>query len=149
MKCIGWENISIIQVTCKQDGHTPYRFQPWRWMQNVSETRGYPLPRLHGIWKELLSCFFLMLHVPDGNKKKLMRKQTHRQNLNNWVMHPVPRVSIIYWKTSIRNTVFLVLDFIVHFSHYMFRPRLAAIFTWFTNTKNIQGSHHIFNGSVE
>jgi hypothetical protein len=37
----------------------------------------------------------------------------------------------------------------VHFSHYMFRPRLAAIFRWFTNTKNIQDSHHIFNGSVD
>jgi hypothetical protein len=39
---------------------------------------------------------------------------------------------------------FLVLDFIVHLSHYMFRPRLAAIFRWFTNTKNIQGSHYIY-----
>jgi hypothetical protein len=29
---------------------------------------------------------------------------------------------------------------IVHFSHYMFRPCLAAIFRWFTNTKYIQGS---------
>jgi hypothetical protein len=38
--------------------------------------------------------------------------------LNNWVMHPVARVSFKYWKTSVRNTVFLVLDFIVHFSHY-------------------------------
>jgi hypothetical protein len=31
----------------------------------------------------------------------------------------------------------LVLDFIVHLSHYMFWPRLAAIFRWFINTKNI------------
>jgi hypothetical protein len=31
----------------------------------------------------------------------------------------------------------LVLDFIVHLSHYMFQPRLAAIFRWFVNTKNI------------
>jgi hypothetical protein len=30
---------------------------------------------------------------------------------------------------------FFALDFIVHFSHYMFRPRLAAIFRWFTITK--------------
>jgi hypothetical protein len=52
-------------------------------------------------------------------------------------MHPVAGVSIKYWKTSVRKTVFLVLDFIVHLSHYMFRPRLAAIFRWFTNTKNI------------
>jgi hypothetical protein len=37
--------------------------------------------------------------------------------------------------TSVRNKVILVLDFIVHFSHYMFRPRLAAIFRWFANTK--------------
>jgi hypothetical protein len=51
--------------------------------------------------------------------------------------------------TSIRNTVFLVLDFVVHFSHYMFRPRLEAILRWFANTKNIQGSHYIFSGSVE
>jgi hypothetical protein len=28
-------------------------------------------------------------------------------------------------RTSVRNKVFLVLDFTVHFSHYMFRPRLA------------------------
>jgi hypothetical protein len=27
----------------------------------------------------------------------------------------------------------LVLDFIVHLSHYMFRPRLAAILRWFIN----------------
>jgi hypothetical protein len=27
-------------------------------------------------------------------------------DLNNWVMHPVARVSIKYWKTSVRNTVF-------------------------------------------
>jgi hypothetical protein len=25
----------------------------------------------------------------------------------------------------------------VHLSHYMFRPRLAVIFRWFVNTKNI------------
>jgi hypothetical protein len=29
-----------------------------------------------------------------------------RQDFNNWVMHPVARVSIKYWKTSVRNTVF-------------------------------------------
>jgi hypothetical protein len=29
------------------------------------------------------------------------------------------RKLIKYWKTSVRNTVFLVLDFIVHFSHYL------------------------------
>jgi hypothetical protein len=53
-------------------------------------------------------------------------------------------------RTSVCNKVFLVLDFIVHFSHYMFRPRLAAIFRWFANTKKyIQGSHYIFNGSDE
>jgi hypothetical protein len=51
--------------------------------------------------------------------------------------------------TSICNKVFLVLDFIVHFSHYMFRPRLAAIFRRFANTENIPGSHYIFNGSVK
>jgi hypothetical protein len=37
--------------------------------------------------------------------------------------------------TSVHNNVFFVLEFIVHFSHYMFRPRLAAIFRWFANTK--------------
>jgi hypothetical protein len=37
--------------------------------------------------------------------------------------------------TSIRNKVFLVLDFIVHLSHYMFWPHLAAIFRWSANTK--------------
>jgi hypothetical protein len=40
-------------------------------------------------------------------------------------------------RTSVRNKVFLVLYFIVHFSHYMFRPRLADIFRWFVNKKNI------------
>jgi hypothetical protein len=39
--------------------------------------------------------------------------------------------------TSVRNKVFLVLDFIVHFSHYMFRLRSADILRWFSNTKNI------------
>jgi membrane-anchored protein YejM (alkaline phosphatase superfamily) len=39
--------------------------------------------------------------------------------------------------TGRTSKVFLVLDFIVHFSQYMFRPRLAAIFRWFVNTKNI------------
>jgi hypothetical protein len=34
-----------------------------------------------------------------------------------------------YWKNlRTQQSIFLVLDFIVHFSHYMFRPRLAAIF---------------------
>jgi hypothetical protein len=56
-------------------------------------------------------------------------------------MPPVVRVSIKYWKTSVRNTVFLVLDFIVHLSHYMFRPRLAAIFKWFTNTAVVHLTH--------
>jgi hypothetical protein len=32
--------------------------------------------------------------------------------------------------TSVSNKIFLVLDFIVHFSHYMF-------FRWFAYTKNI------------
>jgi hypothetical protein len=51
-------------------------------------------------------------------------------------MHPVARVSIKYLEEPPYATkYFLVLDFIVHFSHYMFRPRLAAIFRWFTNTK--------------
>jgi hypothetical protein len=35
--------------------------------------------------------------------------------------------------TAVRNKVFWVLDFIVHFSHYMFRPHLAAIVRWFAN----------------
>jgi hypothetical protein len=39
--------------------------------------------------------------------------------------------------TSVSNKVVLILDFIVHFSHYMFRPRSAAILRWFANTKNI------------
>jgi hypothetical protein len=57
---------------------------------------------------------------------------------------------IKYWKTSVRNTVFLVLDFIVHFSHTLhvsapFGGHLQVVH----KHKNIQGSHHIFNGSVE
>jgi hypothetical protein len=39
--------------------------------------------------------------------------------------------------TSVRNKVFSVPDLIVHFSHYMFRPRSAAILRWFANTKKI------------
>jgi hypothetical protein len=43
---------------------------------------------------------------------------------------------IKYWNNlRTKQSIFLVLDFIVHFSHYMFRPRLAAIFRWFANTK--------------
>jgi hypothetical protein len=37
--------------------------------------------------------------------------------------------------TSVHYKVFLLLDIIADFSHYMFRPRLAAIFRWFANTK--------------
>jgi hypothetical protein len=56
--------------------------------------------------------------------------------INCWVMHPVARVLIKYWNNlRTQQSIFLVLDFIVHFSHYMFRPRLAAIFRWFANTK--------------
>jgi hypothetical protein len=51
--------------------------------------------------------------------------------------------------TSVRNKVFLVLDFIVNFSHYMFRPRLANIFRWFANRNISKASHYIFHGSVE
>jgi hypothetical protein len=41
-------------------------------------------------------------------------------------MYPVARVSIKYWNNlRTQHSIFLVLDFIVHFSHYMFRPRLA------------------------
>jgi hypothetical protein len=32
----------------------------------------------------------------------MLKKQNN--SLNNWVMHPVARVSIKYWKTSVRNT---------------------------------------------
>jgi hypothetical protein len=57
---------------------------------------------------------------------------------------------IKYWKNlRTQQSIFLVLDFIVHLSHCMFWSRLAAIFMWFASTKNIQGSHYIFNGSVE
>jgi hypothetical protein len=35
----------------------------------------------------------------------------HITYFNNWVMHPVARVSIKYWKTSVRNTVFFSARF--------------------------------------
>jgi hypothetical protein len=57
-----------------------------------------------------------------------------------YIVYAKANVSIVTLntgRTSVSNKVFLVLDFIVHFSHYMFRPRLAAIFWWFVNTKNI------------
>jgi hypothetical protein len=55
---------------------------------------------------------------------------------SSWKHRKLKSFTLIkYWKTSVRNTVFLVLDFILHLSHYMFRPHLAAIFRWFTNTK--------------
>jgi hypothetical protein len=45
-------------------------------------------------------------------------------------------VSIKYWNNlRTRQSIFLVLDLIVHFSNYMLRPHLAAIFRWFANTK--------------
>jgi hypothetical protein len=58
-------------------------------------------------------------------------------------MHPVARVSIKYWKTSVRNTVFLVLDFIVHlFYCALITLHVSAPFGGhlqvFTNTKNIK-----------
>jgi hypothetical protein len=40
---------------------------------------------------------------------------------------------------------FLVLDFIVHFSHYMFLPCLAAIFRWLANTKSISKAVTIYS----
>jgi hypothetical protein len=42
-------------------------------------------------------------------------------------MHPVARVLIKYWNNlRTQQSIFLVLDFITHFSHYMFRPRLGG-----------------------
>jgi hypothetical protein len=40
---------------------------------------------------------------------------------------------------------FLVLDFIVHFSYYMFRLRLAAMFRWFAKIPYT----YLLNGSLE
>jgi hypothetical protein len=52
---------------------------------------------------------------------------------------------IKYWKNfRTKQSIFLVLDFIVHFSHYMFRPRFEAILKWFANTKNIYGNNYIY-----
>jgi hypothetical protein len=44
---------------------------------------------------------------------------TSHITLNYWVMHPVARVSIKYWNNlrTQQSIFFLVLDFIVHFSH--------------------------------
>jgi hypothetical protein len=44
-----------------------------------------------------------------------------------------------------QQSIFLVLDFIVHFSHYMFRPRLAAILKGFTNIKKISKAVTIYS----
>jgi hypothetical protein len=53
---------------------------------------------------------------------------------------------IKYWKNLRKQqSIFLVLDFIVHFSHYIFRPHLAAIFMWFVNTKNISKAVTIYS----
>jgi hypothetical protein len=63
---------------------------------------------------------------------------------NYWGMHPVACVLIKY-RNNLRTqqSIFLVLDFIVHFSHYIFQPRLAAIFRWFANTKYLRQSLYI------
>jgi hypothetical protein len=43
-------------------------------------------------------------------------------DLNNWVMHPVARVSIKYWNNlRTQHSIFLVLDFIVHNKIYVRR----------------------------
>jgi hypothetical protein len=54
-----------------------------------------------------------MLYKHTTQKPYICDPQTQLNNfftlfvyLNNWVMHPVARVSIKYWKTSVRNTVF-------------------------------------------
>jgi hypothetical protein len=78
-------------------------------------------------------CFGAPVHCHE----ELTRRVT-QINLNYWVMHSVARVSIKYWNNlRTQHSIFLVLDFIVHFSHYRFRPRLVAIFRWFANAKNI------------
>jgi hypothetical protein len=64
-------------------------------------------------------------------------------------MHPVARVSIKYWKTSVRNTVF----FSARFYCALLTLHVSAPFGGHLQVvhkhKNIQVSHHIFNGSVE
>jgi hypothetical protein len=81
----------------------------------------------------MLGAFLSLSCVPHSSAVDCL---TILLNLNYWVMHPVARVSIKYWNNlRIQQSIFLVVDFIVHFSHYMFRPRLAAIFRWFANTK--------------
>jgi hypothetical protein len=43
------------------------------------------------------------------------------RKLNNWVMHPVARVSIKYWNTSVRNKSFGA-RFIVHLTLHVSAP---------------------------
>jgi hypothetical protein len=44
-----------------------------------------------------------------------------KMNLNNWVMHPVARVSIKYWNTSVHNK-FFGSRFVVYFTLHVSAP---------------------------
>jgi hypothetical protein len=64
-------------------------------------------------------------------------------------MHPVARVSIKYWKTSVRNTVFFGARFYCALLTLHVSAPFGGHLQVVHKHKNIQGSHHIFNGSVE
>jgi hypothetical protein len=65
-------------------------------------------------------------------------------------MHPVARASIKYWKTSVRNTVFFSARFYCALiTLHVSAPFGGHIQVVHKHKKYIQGSHYIFNGSVE
>jgi hypothetical protein len=67
--------------------------------------------------------------------KQFCEVYREEENVKQFYLHKALFHKLNIGRTSVSNTVFLVLDFIVHFSYYMFQPRLAAIFRWFINTK--------------
>jgi hypothetical protein len=65
-------------------------------------------------------------------------------------MQPVARVSIKYWKTSVRNTVFFSAGFYCALlTLHVSAPFSGHLQVVRKHKKYIQGSHYIFNRSVK
>jgi hypothetical protein len=59
------------------------------------------------IEQETTELFMVSQHEFDDHEEYITFLMiSYYGKVNNWVMHPVARVSIKYWKTSVRNTVF-------------------------------------------
>jgi hypothetical protein len=95
--------------------------QPWRILGNVCARQE---KQVHGSFTRSTGTL----------TSNIIRQQTNSINLIIGLCILLRVYQLNIGITSVRNKVFfVVVDFIVHFSHYRFRPRLAAIFWWFAN----------------